>query len=243
MKSVARLDKIEGRPLVARDGMTGRVKDLFFDDTNWKVRYIVTELGSWLNKYEVLIETKEVDKFDPVHSSILVGLTKKEVENCPVADTDMPLAIKMDNEVRKRMEQNMSFSWGDGLIGSHNFDTHPDVEPAPRAGESGNNTDPHLRSTQYLRGSEVEALDGAMGHVRDMLVDPETWVIQGMVVEFGSLFDSKRVIIPGTWVSRISDAETLISLGVDKASVRKAPLAGNASMEPEMHFQNTPSLS
>jgi hypothetical protein len=36
-------------------GDIGHVKDLYFDDRNWAVRYLVTDTGSWLSGRKVLI--------------------------------------------------------------------------------------------------------------------------------------------------------------------------------------------
>jgi hypothetical protein len=41
--------------LGASDGTIGRVKDFYFDDLNWVVRYLVADTGSWLSGRQVLI--------------------------------------------------------------------------------------------------------------------------------------------------------------------------------------------
>jgi hypothetical protein len=42
-----------GEKLAASDGQIGRVKDFYFDDQNWVVRYLVADTGSWLAKNPV----------------------------------------------------------------------------------------------------------------------------------------------------------------------------------------------
>ena len=44
-----------GDKLGASDGEIGHVKDFYFDDQNWAVRYLVAETGSWLAGRQVLI--------------------------------------------------------------------------------------------------------------------------------------------------------------------------------------------
>ena len=39
----------------ATDGEIGHVKDFFFDDERWVVRYLVVETGDWLSSRKVLI--------------------------------------------------------------------------------------------------------------------------------------------------------------------------------------------
>ena len=40
--------ELYGNKLAALDGDIGHVKDFYFDDKNWVVRYLVADTGSWL---------------------------------------------------------------------------------------------------------------------------------------------------------------------------------------------------
>lgn len=46
---------MEGYTIGATDGVVGRVKDFYFDDEAWVVRYLVVETGEWLARRRVLI--------------------------------------------------------------------------------------------------------------------------------------------------------------------------------------------
>jgi len=46
---------LEGYTIGALDGIIGRVKDLYFDDESWVIRYLVVETGTWLSHRRVLI--------------------------------------------------------------------------------------------------------------------------------------------------------------------------------------------
>src|SRR5262245_4340906 len=41
--------------LAAKDGEIGKVKELYFDDQNWTVRYVVVDTGGWLSGRKVLL--------------------------------------------------------------------------------------------------------------------------------------------------------------------------------------------
>ena len=64
--------------------------------------------------------------------------------------------------------------------------------------------DPHLQSTKALTGYEIEALDGAIGHVSDFLVDEKIWVIQYLLVETGHWYAGKEILISTDWLTRIN---------------------------------------
>ena len=48
------LKQLYGDKLGASDGEIGHVKDFYFDDQNWAVRYVVADTGSWLPGRQVL---------------------------------------------------------------------------------------------------------------------------------------------------------------------------------------------
>ena len=41
--------QLYGAKLGASDGEIGHVKDFYFEDQNWVVRYLVADTGSWLS--------------------------------------------------------------------------------------------------------------------------------------------------------------------------------------------------
>jgi hypothetical protein len=44
-----------GARLHARDGEIGHLKDFFFDDQSWTIRYLVADTGNWLPNRKVLL--------------------------------------------------------------------------------------------------------------------------------------------------------------------------------------------
>jgi hypothetical protein len=49
------IKQLYGDKLGASDGEIGHVKDFYFDDQSWTVRYLVADTGSWLPGRQVLI--------------------------------------------------------------------------------------------------------------------------------------------------------------------------------------------
>ncbi|HZH56550.1 MAG TPA: PRC-barrel domain-containing protein, partial [Burkholderiaceae bacterium] len=76
-----------GYTLQATDGELGKVKDVFFDDEKWTIRYLVVETGSWLNSRQVLISPYSIAGIDEVDEAISVRLTQEQVKNSPDIDT------------------------------------------------------------------------------------------------------------------------------------------------------------
>ena len=49
------IKEIIGYDLLATDGSIGHVKDFYFDDEAWGVRYVVVDTGGWLSGRMVLL--------------------------------------------------------------------------------------------------------------------------------------------------------------------------------------------
>jgi len=49
------MKSMENYAIAATDGVIGHVKDFYFDDAAWVVRYLVVETGDWLAHRKVLV--------------------------------------------------------------------------------------------------------------------------------------------------------------------------------------------
>jgi len=55
MRQLRKLEELTGYLLHARDGEIGKLKQIYFDDKYWTVRYFVVHIGSWLLGQDVLV--------------------------------------------------------------------------------------------------------------------------------------------------------------------------------------------
>lgn len=85
---------LRGQPIVARDGAIGFIVDVYFDDRNWKVRYLVLDTGHPMPRRQVLVSPSYVEAGDA--ERIHVRLTREEVEHCPELDEDKPVYLQHD---------------------------------------------------------------------------------------------------------------------------------------------------
>jgi uncharacterized protein YrrD len=54
------MSDLEGYVIRATDGPIGHVKDFYFDDKSWVVRYLIVDTGSWLSSRKVLISPMSI---------------------------------------------------------------------------------------------------------------------------------------------------------------------------------------
>ncbi len=74
------------------DGEVGGIKDLYFDDKYWTVRYLIANTGNWLNTRKVLISPYFLNNMDHDSELINVDLTKDQIEKSPSIDQDKPVS-------------------------------------------------------------------------------------------------------------------------------------------------------
>ncbi len=211
------LKHIRGHKLAASDGTIGHVKDFYFDDQTWAIRYLVAETGSWLSGRQVLLSPHAFGALDQDGKVLSIKLTKKQIENSPSIETDRP--------VSRQYEENYynyygypTYWQGGSLWGAGEYPAYtPSVRPYEfMSYEYPRWDDIHLRSTNAVTGYSIQATDGAMGSVSGFLVDGKKWVIRELTVETGHWYSGKEILITPAKIERIDyeDSKVLVKLSV-----------------------------
>jgi hypothetical protein len=79
--------KMIGYHIHATDGEVGHVDELLFDESGWKIRYLVVDTSNWIGGRSVLISTAVVDKLDSPNQKIHVKLTREQIEKGPSSES------------------------------------------------------------------------------------------------------------------------------------------------------------
>ncbi len=217
MKAIAMM----GYKLQSLDGKIGKVKDFYFDDDHWTIRYLVADTGEWASFRQVLISPYALLAIDAKEHDIGVNLSKKQIEDGPSWDSDKPLS--------RQFEENYydHFGWPNYWSGPHTWGSYPypvrdpekwtKVAPAEKAG------DPHLRSTHAVTGHRVQASNGEIGHIKDFLIDDETWTIRYLIVDTGKWWPGKNVLVSPRWIERVSWPESKVIVNLSQEDIKQSP--------------------
>jgi len=221
------IKQLHGDKLGASDGEIGQVKDFYFDDQNWAVRYVVADTGSWLSGRKVLISPHAFGSLHQAGKLLLVNLTRKQIEDSPSIESHKPVSRQYEEEYYRYY--GWPYYWqGDGLWGMSGFPilelpAEPlPGEPATASGHSPERADAHLRSTQAVTGYHLQASDGIAGHVCDFMMDTQSWAIRQLVIRTGHRFSGKQVSIPADKVERIGYEESTIFVNLTKEAVEQS---------------------
>src|SRR6516225_4860227 len=92
------IKQLYGLKLHASDGEIGHVKDFYFDDQKWVVRYVVADTGPWLLGRLVLIAPHALGSLDQVGAFLAVNLTRQQIENSPPIESHKPVSRQYEEE-------------------------------------------------------------------------------------------------------------------------------------------------
>jgi len=223
---VQSIKQLYGNKLGASDGEIGHVKDFYFDDQSWAVRYLVADTGSWLPGRQVLISPHSLDRLDQAAKVLRVNLTRQQIERSPAIEEHKPVSRRYEEEYYRHY--GWPYYWqGDALWGMSGFPileqatTQLPMEQALVTANYGEGDDAHLRSTKAVKGYHLQARDGIIGHVYDFLMDPQSWAIRQLVIKIGHRFSGKEVEIPVSKVDRISYEESAVCVNLAMEDVEQ----------------------
>jgi hypothetical protein len=217
-----RLSVLRGGPVRARDGDIGTIRDFYFDDEAWTVRFAVVDAGKWLPGRQVLIPLWALEAPEWSQARVPVRLTREQVKQSPDVDSERPVSRRIERSALGYYGYPVYWTgpalWGPvaapGLL----------AELPPPAWEAGPEDDEtHLRSCNEVRGYHIHARDGAIGHVDDFVVDDATWTIERLLLDTSNWIGGRAVLIPRTAVEDVSWADARIVLAMTRDEIARSP--------------------
>jgi sporulation protein YlmC with PRC-barrel domain len=207
--------------LQSLDGEIGKVKEFYFDDRYWVVRYLVADTGGWLTGRQVLISPYALITASKEGQHITIDLTKKQIEDSPPLSSDKPVSQQF--EVSYYGYYGWPTYWGGSLMwGPYAYIAH-DREEWREPTKDERAWDPHLRSTHDVSGYHIQAEDGEIGHVEDFVIDDETWAIRYLIVDTRNWWPGNKVLISPKWIERVSWDESKVFVNLSRETIKQAP--------------------
>ena len=214
---------LKGYKIEAEDGAMGAVNDFLFDDRTWKVRWLAVDTGNWLTGRLVLVHPSAIGRANYIERILPVTLTKAQVEASPDVLQDRP--VSRQNEFNLIDYYGWDAAWGSSFFGPNA--TAPDVAEQAVA-EAGllshlEGNDPHLRSLFAVTGYDIEASDGAIGHLENVLLEDDDWGIRYLIIDTKNWWPGQHVLVSPYAVKEISWSKKQILLNVSREKVKASP--------------------
>jgi len=225
------INSLLGFSLSAIDGEVGMVEEIYFDDRNWAIRYLVVKTGQWLSGRKVLISPLAFDRSQWNGRTFPVNLTINQILNSPDGDTNRPLSLQHTKAL------NEYYLWQPFMDNGFYAPVHcdqPDLTEKPTINcPSAENF--HMRSTRDTRGFRIHAKDGEIGFVSGFIVEDESWKIVYLVVIAKSIFGDQKILISVQDICKIKWTESKIYLDISvKAVEQSRTFDGSKIADPEM---------
>lgn len=218
---------LEGYRIHAIDGEIGTASDLYFDDLSWVTRYLIVDTGKWLPGRRVLLAPISVIGVDNADLSLKVSLTREQVEQSPPVWKDKPVSRQEEKLLVEHFD--WPAYWDYPLAGVTLGAEAAAVHPESRIGRTTNPTieeepgDPHLRSVREVAGYSVHAEDGDIGHVEDLIVEDDAWVIRYMVVDTRNWLPSPKVLVSPTWCEEVRWDDSSVHVALPRETIKNCP--------------------
>ena len=224
------INELRHYDIAARDGHLGDVRDVFFDDHRWKVRYLVLDTGNWLPGRRVLVSPEAIERIDAVAKAAALSLTKQAIRESPEVSAHKP--VSRQNEIALANHFSWPRYWEEYPSGAGMMPFIPRLEYAsmgsdPRQVDDDDDLphgDPNLRSAREVEGYRVAAKDGDIGHVEDFLVDDADWRLRFLVVDTRNWLPGRRVLVSPAWVRGIDWADERIYVEAERDTIESAPV-------------------
>ena len=171
--------KLLGTMVQASDGEVGTVQDLYFDNVEWRVKYLA-----------VKTDTLGAD----------LALIAPSAIRSPWNSAEVPVAMT-------REEINRST---------------PDVLPEDR----------RLMSSRELNGCHIQATDGEIGHVDDVLIDEDSWRICYLVLDTSNWIGGRSVVVSPRVLTGVDLPERIVKVDADRADIRNSPMLDSIELGP-----------
>jgi hypothetical protein len=214
------IEKLYGKKLAALDGEFGHVKDFYFDDAAWAIRYVIVDTGHWLTGRLVLLTPHSFAKLDQDDDVLQVNLLKKQIEDSPSIASHETVSRQFEAHYYRSYGWPVYWQGGQmwGMSGNPlalspqppDIDVRRSLEPI---------ADRHLQGTKEVAGYRIEAVDGMLGHLSGFHVNPVNWAIQEIVADTGHWPLGKKILISPSKIDSIDVAGKSVFVRLTKEDI------------------------
>lgn len=212
---------LKGYKLNGVDGDVGSVKEFFFDDKFWTIRYLVANTGNWFTNKQVLISPYLIQSVDYESELVNVNLSKQQIKDSPEYESDKPVSRQFEETYADYY--GTPVYWGGAYMWGENAFLERDRERWSTRNDYQESWDSNLRSTKDVTGHNFQALDGEIGEVDDFIINDDTWTIRYLILDTNSWLPGKKILISTQWIDRISWDEQKVYVNLSRETIKHVP--------------------
>ncbi len=224
-------------PIEGGGSRLGKVRDFLFDDRQWGIRYLVADTGGWLHGKKVLVSPEHLDPPREGGSvdSFQTSLTREKIESGPLLDEDAPVSRRYEMEYASYHQhlpywKTLQADLHTGGMAGMGFDPGAGASVQPSEGEFSKHErqiekidECHVRSSREVVGYAIEASDGGIGNIEDLIVDTRAWRIRHLVIDTRKWLPGKQVITDIDWIEDFDWAGRKAAIDYTRDEIKDSP--------------------
>ena len=225
--------------LEASDGEIGSVQDLYFDEPLWTVRYLVVRPTDWYER-PALFSAIALRSAPGGDCRLAAELKLDQLKSGPAIGTAREItrtdeALLHDHHGWPHYWQSREHS-GQGAYITKPELKHEGVVDHQEYGPESQN----LRSMKEMVGCRIQATEGEIGSIVDLMVDGGSWRIRYLVVDIASSWFSKKILVSPDWVVGVDwmDRKVVVELSTDEVKNSPEPHEGDPIEHESVHRLN-----
>ena len=217
MQQPRKLDYLNCYSLQASDGEIGQLKQVYFDDQRWTVRYFIVHTGNWLLGQDVLIVPSVITAVDDENKYIKVNLTQEQIKNCPEVTEKLTVSRHYEQEYYRY------YGWKPYWVDDPIFGPATSISPPVKEKNLKDPEHPHLHSSSEVKSYRIHTHDGDIGQVKDFILEEPDWTIRYLEIDTNNWLPGKHVLIAPSWIQQIDWAKQMVIVDLARDMIEKAP--------------------
>jgi sporulation protein YlmC with PRC-barrel domain len=92
--------------------------------------------------------------------------------------------------------------------------------------------DRHLMSSNELNGCHIQATDGEIGHVDDVLVDEDSWRVCYLVLDTSNWIGGRSVVVSPRVLTSVDLSDRMVKVDAAREDIRRSPVLDSIDVGP-----------
>lgn len=183
--------------LFALDSAIGKVVDLLIEDSSWNIRYLVVSIQNTFPRRRVLVSPATIQECNFYQHRIDSALDSQQIIKSPRFASDQPISREYEEALVDY------YGWPIYWLGrsTGSLPLQRDDLTNEAVCETGTSK---LRSAAEICGYELVCSDGPVGHIEDLLVHMDSWMVELASVKPSSFWHVKSRLFSTAHVDHVN---------------------------------------
>jgi hypothetical protein len=196
-----------------------------FDKDTWEIRYLVVDTSNGLSGRKVLIPVTALEQPNQASRKVPVHLTKEQVNNCPNIDMDTLMSRQIQNRLNEVYPLFQYWAMSGYVSASLPLSLVSNQPSQPKENAT------IFRSVEDVSHCDIQAMDGNIGAIEDVVVDDESWSIRYIVANPTKWLLGRKFWVIPTWIKTIDWEEQHMFLKISREQLKNTPEYSSSDAE------------